>query len=744
MKPKYIDFMMVFPSGGDVSRQYFSYHLGASYIISFLREKGFRSEQFISNESYNAKECAKKIMGSNPKVIGFTVYETNYMQSTLISNEIKKYNRNAIIIFGGPTPTVQSKVILENLESVDICVRQEGEETILELLTRLNNNNFNLNQLDLNKIKGISFRNKNQIVENPDCSVLVSNNSIKNYIDKYPSPYITKVIPAAKAFPTGIITARGCNQNCIYCNCAAMSKRNIYTHSVERVIEELSFLSECKKFLKAVPIYDDAFTILPERAREICETIIKDKIKIPLICTTRCDTISEELLDLLKKAGFISVGFSLESVIPRILNIIGKVRPPADNSENFQKEKDFINKFSRMVAYAKKIGIKKVFSSIMVGLPSETLQEAQKTIDFINKLDVDVYTHNNLHIYKGTPIFQNYYKYGYNVEPIGKYNQVMSRNNFPFDTTKVTIGKKCSLIQKSRMKDYNSLKKISLSIERPIMKSYFENIIINSDQINPDLIIWMQKNLMINGAIIHIYSDKNNFFKFYDKNRRILYDNLSPTLNYESYFKENLAGKSFLKSQIIAFYGEDVGIPINLERTSFSLGRYIEGKFGIDYLICQECEVKDTNSLLDFLLMISKLRKPFKYLMKRNPLPQFQKLCRWTENQANCKKLETIIVGPDDLFRICYNSKPIGKLGDSFQEIKQNIVNLEYKIQESRGCSNCFKYQKCLKCAFPYPISSEEYCDFKKSFDTINPSSIINGLNLMKDLLYKPIEFLDY
>ena len=45
----------------------------------------------------------------------------------------------------------------------------------------------------------------------------------------------------------------------------------------------------------------------------------------------------------MKQAGFVSIGFSLESAVPRILRTIGKVNPPnKKNSENIEREIEFI------------------------------------------------------------------------------------------------------------------------------------------------------------------------------------------------------------------------------------------------------------------------------------------------------------------------------------------------------------------------------------------------------------------
>jgi len=745
MDNKFVDILMVFPSGGDLYFTNFRDHLGSAYIIAYLRDKGFNAEQFISDQSYNVKECVKKIVSHHPQIVGFTVYETNFMQCVLISNGLKAYNSDIIIIFGGPTPSVQSKEILENISSVDICVRREGEETLFELISNLSKTDFELNQVNLFSIKGITFWKGNKIIINPERNDLLSNRSIKNYIDKFPSPYLSKVIPISRAFPTGIITARGCNQNCTYCNCAVISKKNIFFHSIERVIEELIYINECKKFFGPVPINDDSFTILPTRAFKICESIIENEIKIPLICTTRCDKINEELLDLMKQAGFVSIGFSLESAVPRILRTIGKVNPPNNiNSEKLEKEIEFIEKLKHMTSYAKKIGFNKVFVSIMVGLPGETIQDAQKTIDFINTLDIDFYTHNIFHIFRGTPIFQNYKRFGYKIKPMGDKNKILIKNDFPFDVYKIKLAPKCAKIQNDEVIDYDVLKILSLSPKRTTQKSFFDNIIINSDSIKPPLVKWIQENLAINGAIIHIYSDKSKYLKFHEKNEMTLYNEISPTSFYECYCWENSVNNSILKSGRMALYEDQIGIPIKFKDTNLALNDYENGENNMKNLISIDNSPIDTKALINYLIDLFNNKDIINYLLNSNPLPEFQQLCRWTKDQANCATLDTVIIEKDDSIRICWYSGPIGNIMHSFPELIQNLENIKKERERTRNCGQCKVNETCIKCLFPFPLSIERYCEYKRHYLTNKPAKLINAFSVVKDLLFKPINPLDF
>ncbi len=745
MDNKFVDILMVFPSGGDLYFTNFKHHLGSAYVITYLRDHSFNAEQFISDESCNVNECVKKIANSHPQIVGFTVYETNFMQCALISNGLKAYNSDIIIIFGGPTPSVQSKEVLDGVSSVDICVRGEGEETLLELILNLSKNNFKLNQVNLFRIKGITFRKGNKIIINPERNDLLSNKSIKNYIDKFPSPYLSKVIPISRAFPTGIITARGCNQNCTYCNCAVMSKRNIFFHSIERVIEELVYINECKKFLGPVPINDDSFTILPTRTFKICESMIENDIKIPFICTTRCDKITEDLLDLMKQAGFVSIGFSLESAVPRILKTIGKVSPPNNmNSEKLEKEIEFIENLKHMTSYAKKIGFNKVFVSIMVGLPGETIQDAQKTINFINQLDIDFYTHNFFHIFRGTPIFQNYKRFGYKIKPIGDKNKILIKNNFPFDVYKIKLAPKCAKIQTNEVIDYDVLKILSLSPKRTMQKSFFDNVIINSDIIKSSLIKWIQENLAINGAIIHIYSNKSKYLKFHEENEMILYNEFSPTSFYECYYWDNSVNTFILRSGRMAIYNNQIGMPIRFKDTRLALNDYKKGDSNMKDLIGIDHTPNDAKTLYNLLIKISKSENVNNCLLDSIPLPQFQQLCRWTKNQANCHTLENAIIENDDSIRICWFSDSIGKIGSSFSDIIQTLESLKKERERKNNCSLCQENENCVKCLFPYPLSSEKYCEYKRNFLTYKSADLINAFSVIKDFLFRPINPLEF
>lgn len=743
MTEEFTDILFICPPGGDIYDKSFRYTLGSAYIIAYLRNNGYKANQFLSQKALNVGECIREILRFKPNIVGFTVLNSNYMQSILLSRGLKRINPKIITIFGGPTPTVQSEVILESESSVDICVRGEGEEVALKLLNGLESNDFNLEKTDLENIWGITFRRKSIVITNPDSDILSSNKSIKYYIDKYPSPYLSKVVSVDQAFPLGIITARGCNQNCVYCNCAIMSKRNLYFHSTNRVIEELAYISKNRTSKIPIPINDDGFTIIPPRAKEICEKIIEASLGLPLACITRADKINKELLDLMKQAGFKSIGFSLESAIPKVLRLIGKVNPPDKNDINYEREKFYIKNLQDMTAYAKKIGMHPVFASIMVGLPGETYQDAMETMKLVKKLDIDYYAHNMLHIYQGTPIYQNHSKYNYIIKNIGKRNPIFIKNSYPFDVFSVKLGKNSAERQNFKNSDYRALKILSGNSDTENCRKFFNNIIIISNRIKENLTKWLQDNLALNGSIVQIFSNKTKFKEWDDKNMEIFHDTLAPTKDFKKYYWEKKNGIMLLKSEQMSNYREDVGMTIKFIDSISVLKQYNTSNNNVENVISIENSLKDTSSLLEFLEKISEINDPFNYFLEKKPLPQFMNICRWTNTPANCQTLDTAIINKDNI-KICWFSDPIAKVGESFSIIKENIKKIHINTIHKRQCKTCKRFSDCNKCYFTYPISEVAYCNFQRKKNMSMTTNLINSLNMLKDLVYEPTSIIEY
>lgn len=717
--------------------------LGAGYIIAYLKKHGWRAGQFLSKEPVNAKMCAAKLLALKPQIVGFTVYPTNYCACQLIAKAIKSLCPSVIVLFGGPTPTVQARTILERNEYVDICVRNEGEEICLELVSAMDEAAFNLKRASgvLSNIKGISYRTNGYIRENPPSDILIHHRKVPGYLDRYPSPYLEGVIDSPEL---GIITARGCTRHCVYCNCAVISKRIIAAHSVDRVVEELDYISNylAVKSGAVVDIFDDAFTLNPDRAMEICQRLIDNKINVPLVCATRCDAVSEELLLKMKEAGFKGVGFALESAVPRILRQIGKVQPTHTRAdETFQREKEFIEKLVHYVRFAKKIGFHPVHTSIMLGLPGETVTDGKRTMQFIRSLgdDIDFYSHNLFQVYPGTPVFESHQRGGLSL--FAYDNGIHFKTIHPYDTSQIRPSQKSNVNIEGLSQDRVNLKYLSLppgeNGDNP--QKYDEmvtRVILMNGIIDEKLVTWLQSFLAINGQLIQIYPNLECVRQYRRHNENIMRTFISPT-NYHAvyYYSQTTPGHTVLSPYRLHVFGPQCGFSLHLADTSIVMDNELE-TFNAKQTLCMENpgNKDDVHTLVRLLSKIESAGANFDTLANHPVYPYFSNLCRWEQSPANCRLLHTLIIDETEQVKTCWNGASVGTVGTPLHQIKETLDNLLQKKQDECNCNCCPADARCAVCLFPEPLDSTEYCNIKKKNALEKSAELLRAFDVFKEL----------
>ena len=691
--------------------------LGGAYILSYLVRSGLSARYFLSGKPVSVGECAARLAAMKPGSVGFTVDRSNYRFCRLIAAALKKAAPGTVIIFGGVIPSLYPGMTLTNNVFVDICSRNESEETCLQLISRLDDANFDMKRASLEKVKGITYRIGADIFTTPDRNVILENSRVPGFLDKYPSPYLEGI---ADSPGMGIITARGCDRHCAFCICPVMSKGVVATHSIDRVIAELDVISTCmvRDKTPVIDIFDDTFTLLPGRALEICRRIMENKIKLPLACTTRCDRVDEELLAAMKEAGFKAIEFSLESAVPRLLRKIGKVRHP-DTKEDpgFEKEREFVDKFKKYVVHAKKIGIENVYASIMTGLPTETPAEGRQTVNLLRSLGgrIDYYGHNVFRAYPGTPIFSH----GEDCGPPPSY-----------DTGGVPLAPRSNVEIDGISRDKGSLKSLafllSLSNKENFRadRPYFNTVILLSDTVTKELILWLQENLALNGSLIQVYTSFEKAKQHYHLNEETFIAHGVPTNYRTGYYREYKDnGVITLMPFRTYLYEKQCGIPIDLVETGTGLS------CSSFRSICIDKEKEDVLALHRCLTGLS-----FDHFFDTPVYPYMSSLCRWEKTLPNCRVLETVVVDAQNNVKTCWNGPPVGKVGMPLKEIMKNLKDMHREMDEKRGCAGCNKKSQCARCIFPQPLSVEEYCGLKKEFNTEEPAALIRTLDFIKEL----------
>ena len=339
--------------------------IGIAYLTAVLEKSGYDVTVIdcpalgIDHENLGAK-----IATIEPSVVGITSV-TPMIQSALLAAHVAKEKcPNTIVILGGPHVTFMDEQILSENPEVDVVVRGEGEQTLLELMRHVSN--FG----DLHEIAGITFRNNGRIIRTP-------NRPFIQNLDELPRPAYEQ-LPLKKYQLFGktilpIMTSRGCPFRCSYCVSSRLNGVKFRARSPKNVVDELEWLRDTHG-ADAFSFYDDAFTFDIERAGKICEEIKNRNIGLPWDCQTRVDRISKEVLVKMREAKCQLVSFGVESGSQKILDAVNK-RTTVEQNE-------------RAIGWAKEVGIP-VSISVIIGYPGETPDTLKQTMDFIRKVEPD-------------------------------------------------------------------------------------------------------------------------------------------------------------------------------------------------------------------------------------------------------------------------------------------------------------------------------------------------------------------
>jgi len=138
-------------------------------------------------------------------------------------------------------------------------------------------------------------------------------------------------------------------------------------------------------------IFDETFSINKKRVMEICDEIIKRKLRISFDMRTRVDAISEELLKSLKKAGCKRIQYGAESGSQTILDLMQKGIT--------------LEQIRNAFRLTKKIGID-TYADFMLGFPTETREDMLKTMAFARELNPDFVQFAITTLYPATDLYR--------------------------------------------------------------------------------------------------------------------------------------------------------------------------------------------------------------------------------------------------------------------------------------------------------------------------------------------------
>lgn len=393
-------------------------HLGLAYLAAVSERRG--DEVRIYDADIEEQPLDDVLHEFKPHLIGITANTPQVKQAWRTAAAIKK-EMDIPIVLGGPHPSVVSEDLdFESLRqpAVDLVVRGEGEgpwveiSNVVEAFIRdqgFQAQDFARRLMDpaidlFREVKNTSYKTSDgQLHRNPDGPIIADLDSLP-----WPAYHLfkmdcyTNLQPATDAVPGersfSILTSRGCPYRCTFCSQSIMPIK-WRARSPENVIEEWRHLVRDLGALE-IGVLDDSANIRKNRLHQLADLLIAERINhVPWIFVNgiRANLADYDLLVKLKKAGLKRTAFGVETGDEQM---IIKIDKHVDHDTIRQAFKN-----------AKAAGIETI-GFFIIGLPGDTRETMQKTIDFAIELDPMIANFSMMTPYPGTIVYEQVKKHG--------------------------------------------------------------------------------------------------------------------------------------------------------------------------------------------------------------------------------------------------------------------------------------------------------------------------------------------
>ena len=270
--------------------------LGIMYLSSAIRKMGHETDLAITTE-----DLERKVESFNPDFVGYSIMTGDQDFYSKINKDLKS-KFNFFSIAGGPHPTFFPE-FLEDSSFDAICIG-EGEKAIQQFLDKpssLETPNF-------------WFKKDREIIAKNPVQPFISSLDDISFPDR---EIISKCSQIQETPIRHFIASRGCPFNCSYCFNEPFSElykgkgKRVRFRTVDNLLEEIKSVVDVHP-TKLVYFQDDTFTLNNAWLNGFTEKY-PGAIKLPFHCHVRANTLNEEKVKSLKRAGCYSVHFAAET-----------------------------------------------------------------------------------------------------------------------------------------------------------------------------------------------------------------------------------------------------------------------------------------------------------------------------------------------------------------------------------------------------------------------------------------------
>jgi radical SAM superfamily enzyme YgiQ (UPF0313 family) len=334
--------------------------LGLGYLTQSIRPDHEVTILDCIKERIRLPDFRRYVERNRPQVVGFQTYtyDLPFVREALAG--VKSVDPAIRTVIGGPHPSSVPETIFTVLPQLDAGFRAEAEIGFKAWL----------DGRPPPEIPGLIYKDGQTVRVNPPGYI--------EHLDALPLPAWDLIRPETypesqhgffyRNFPIApIMLTRGCPYQCTFCAAGLISGYRIRRRSVPHVLAEIRYLYH-QRGIREFHIVDDNFTMDPKYTLEFLQALKDLKLNISWATPNgvRMNTLTPEILQLMKETGLYLISVGIESGSDRILEKM--------------KKRLTVSAIRRHVATIALSGIA-IAGFFILGFPSETPAEIRQTID---------------------------------------------------------------------------------------------------------------------------------------------------------------------------------------------------------------------------------------------------------------------------------------------------------------------------------------------------------------------------
>ena len=326
----------------------------------------------------------RNILQKGPQMVGFSATTSGFLDGYDLAVRIKALRPDVKTVFGGVHVSALGSTLLDGYEAIDYLCMGEGEVTLAELASGKNTAHVN----------GLVWKNGDRAVCNPTRPQIKDLDDLPfpayDKLDGFPKGYNLPLFSYINTPGATMVTSRGCPYQCSFCDRSVFSRGYRY-NSAAYIYAHAAWLN--RRFgVRHINIYDDLFTAHRNRIAEFCSLLISKPLNVHFNCAIRVGHCDDELLEMLKSAGFLQLSLGIET---------GDESQMAVHKPGVQLQavRDTVRRIQ-----AKGLRAKGLF---MMGLPGETRESILKTTAFALSLGLDDMNMSKFTPFHGAPLWES-------------------------------------------------------------------------------------------------------------------------------------------------------------------------------------------------------------------------------------------------------------------------------------------------------------------------------------------------